>query len=257
MEYAVRRRWLIMGWIRVDRSLLDNWIWTDGGAFDQRSAWVDLLLMAKYDGTPGEVNKSILALADRWKWSRDRVRRFLQKLERAEMCATNATTHKTTITIVNWAKYQDCRATDDTADRHQTSQQSKERNEERTTERKEAKERKQESSKERNILTNNNNLPPTGEGERVNNARVKKRNQIPPSVQDVADYVAEKGYPHVDPQQFVDFYQSKNWFVGKTKMTDWQAAVRGWNSRHESNSHGYKPKGRGASFFDLLEDDEL
>jgi hypothetical protein len=30
----------------------------------------------------------------------------------------------------------------------------------------------------------------------------------------------------VDPQRFVDFYTSKGWMVGKSKMKDWKAAVR-------------------------------
>lgn len=69
----------------------------------------------------------------------------------------------------------------------------------------------------------------------------------PPSVTEVADYVAEKGY-HIDPEAFVDFYQSKGWKVGKESMKDWKAAVRTWAKRETktpklknapSMSHGY------------------
>jgi hypothetical protein len=49
----------------------------------------------------------------------------------------------------------------------------------------------------------------------------------PPSVADVASYCGERSYS-VDAEMFVDFYQSKNWMVGKSKMKDWQAAVRTW-----------------------------
>lgn len=59
--------------------------------------------------------------------------------------------------------------------------------------------------------------PPTG---------VRKR-FTPPTVEEVREYVREKGY-NVDPETFVDFYASKGWFVGKSPMKDWRAAVRTW-----------------------------
>lgn len=32
-------------------------------------------------------------------------------------------------------------------------------------------------------------------------------------------------------EMFINFYESKGWLVGKTKMKDWKAAARGWLSR--------------------------
>lgn len=49
----------------------------------------------------------------------------------------------------------------------------------------------------------------------------------PPSVSDVQAYCSERKN-HVDAQQFVDFYTSKGWLVGKAKMKYWKAAVRTW-----------------------------
>ena len=37
----------------------------------------------------------------------------------------------------------------------------------------------------------------------------------------------------MDPEKFIDFYESKGWMVGKNKMKDWKAAVRTWE-RSES-----------------------
>lgn len=53
---------------------------------------------------------------------------------------------------------------------------------------------------------------------------------IPPNVIEVRAYCNERKN-HVDPQRFVDFYTSKDWMVGKTKMVDWKACVRTWESR--------------------------
>ena len=75
----------------------------------------------------------------------------------------------------------------------------------------------------------------------------KNKRFAPPSVTEVADYVAEKGY-HIDPEAFVDFYQAKGWKVGNQSMKDWKAAVRTWAKRETktpklknapSMSHGY------------------
>ena len=49
----------------------------------------------------------------------------------------------------------------------------------------------------------------------------------PPSVEEVRVYCAERKNS-VDPERFVDFYASKGWLVGKTRMKDWRAAVRSW-----------------------------
>lgn len=49
----------------------------------------------------------------------------------------------------------------------------------------------------------------------------------PPTDAEVAAYVAEKGY-HFNPAQFVPFYQSKGWRIGKEPMKDWKAACRSW-----------------------------
>ena len=47
----------------------------------------------------------------------------------------------------------------------------------------------------------------------------------PPTLQEVQDYVRERN-SNVDPQGFIDFYASKGWMVGRSKMKDWRAACR-------------------------------
>lgn len=50
---------------------------------------------------------------------------------------------------------------------------------------------------------------------------------IPPTAAQVADYCMQRKNG-VSAQRFVDFYASKGWMVGRSPMTDWQAAVRRW-----------------------------
>lgn len=58
----------------------------------------------------------------------------------------------------------------------------------------------------------------------------------PPTDEEVRLYVTEKGY-HFDPTQFVPFYKSKGWKIGKEPMKDWRAACRTWEIRWKEK-HG-------------------
>ena len=58
----------------------------------------------------------------------------------------------------------------------------------------------------------------------------------PPTVEEVKAYCIERGN-NVDPEAFVDFYESKGWMVGKNKMKSWKAAVRTWE-RSRNNQQG-------------------
>lgn len=49
----------------------------------------------------------------------------------------------------------------------------------------------------------------------------------PPTVDEVKAYCEER-LNGIDAEEFVDFYESKGWMVGKNKMKDWKAAVRTW-----------------------------
>lgn len=49
----------------------------------------------------------------------------------------------------------------------------------------------------------------------------------PPTLEEVSDYCQERNNG-VDPQKFIDFYESKGWMVGKNRMKDWKASVRTW-----------------------------
>lgn len=60
--------------------------------------------------------------------------------------------------------------------------------------------------------------------------RVALKRFTPPTVDEVDAYCGERNN-RIDPQTFVDFYASKGWVVGKSKMKDWKAAIRTWEKR--------------------------
>lgn len=62
-----------------------------------------------------------------------------------------------------------------------------------------------------------------------------------PTVDDVRAYCLERNNK-VDPQQFVDFYESKGWMIGKNKMKDWKAVVRTWERSETKTRQGETAK---------------
>ena len=113
------------GYIKLDRKILENEMWKEK-PFDHARAWVDLLLLANYKDLDvihrgrlihrkrGEVNTSIGWLAERWGWSANKVRRYIRTLNGMGMCTQNGTPDGTTLTIENYAFYQDGRRTNGT-----------------------------------------------------------------------------------------------------------------------------------------------
>ena len=58
---------------------------------------------------------------------------------------------------------------------------------------------------------------------------------VKPTVDDIKQYVEEKGY-HIDANAFFDFYESKGWVVGKSPMKDWHAACRTWERKYKERN---------------------
>ena len=75
---------------------------------------------------------------------------------------------------------------------------------------------------------------------------------IPPSEQEVADYIRERGY-HFDAGAFVSFYMSNGWLVGKNKMKDWKAACRTWESKRKEGKSSNEDEGQSSRKMSRLE----
>ncbi len=91
-------------------------------------------------------------------------------------------------------------------------------------------------------------------------SKAKKSNSnnrrfTPPTVQQVQEYVDEKGY-HIDAERFVDYYTSNGWKVGKNSMKDWKAAVRTWERNNYGNDTGRSYSERGSLRGDIRQREE-
>lgn len=63
----------------------------------------------------------------------------------------------------------------------------------------------------------------------------------PPTVQEVQNYCNERKNG-ISAFSFVNFYQSKDWMIGKNKMKDWQAAVHTWEQKEKENGQSKTAK---------------
>lgn len=120
------------GWISLHRQIESNPLWLLE-PFSKAQAWIDLILNANHkDGhffvrgvkieiKRGQIGWSEVTMANRWKWSRNKVRRFLKYLEREQQVEQQKVDKITSITTIkNYSKYQN-----DTTKRQQTKQQTK------------------------------------------------------------------------------------------------------------------------------------
>ena len=63
----------------------------------------------------------------------------------------------------------------------------------------------------------------------------KKKRFTPPNVNDINTYCKEKGY-RIDAEQFIAFYESNGWKVGKNPMKSWKGALTTWAKRNTTNT---------------------
>lgn len=79
----------------------------------------------------------------------------------------------------------------------------------------------------------------------VKEKRSQRSRFTPPTVEEVRAYCQERGN-NVDPQKFVDYYESVGWMVGNKKpMKDFKAGVRTWERNDFSGGNRDSPSDNG------------
>jgi len=78
------------------------------------------------------------------------------------------------------------------------------------------------STEYNNIIYNNKDNTNNTISKPKKSTRFKK-----PTLQEVESYCSGRGNA-VDAGQFIDFYESKGWKIGKSPMKSWEASVRTW-----------------------------
>lgn len=212
------------GYIKLHRKLFESKMWLDE-PFTIGQAWVDLIAMANYADKDhffrgsvqrvlrGQVVTSKAALANRWKWSDGKVRRYLANLERLKMVHTDSSTNGVVITIENYGVYQDARRTNRRTNDEQTTS-GRRTDDERTTTQEESKERKERKGGTRKRVTT-------------------------PTMDDVSLFVSEEGLD-VDPDRFWNYYEGLGWKINGRPIENWQAVCRRWDGTEDYG----KPKAK-------------
>ncbi|HEJ7668425.1 TPA: DnaD domain-containing protein [Staphylococcus aureus] len=106
------------GWISIDRSIQNHWLFKEKRTFSKFEAWIYLLMESNHSKAKvpignqivtverGQRLTSILTLSDLFNWSRFKVKTFLDLLESDGMLEVKTTSKYTLITIVNYDFYQ-------------------------------------------------------------------------------------------------------------------------------------------------------
>ena len=181
------------GWIKIHRKILDCSIWNSREPFDKRSAWIDILLSASHK----DLNLMIGGINE--KIPRGSFMFSIEKL--CDRWGWSRNRVKRFLALLECEQMIETKRTNKgtlISVLNYNAFQSVEEVTEKETEISDA----HETAK-------------------------KVARFIPPTVDEVQAYCEERKNG-VDARCFVDFYESKNWVVGKAKMKNWKAAVRTW-----------------------------
>ena len=186
------------GWVKLYRKITEN-------GFYHRSAyvhlWVHLLLEANHEIKhlfwngeditiePGQLVTGRTQLSEDTGIPSSTIEDILNSLEKQQQIRQQKTTKFRIISIVKWSEYQ---GSDNKSDNKATTKQ-----------------QQSNTNKNEKKLKNEKNI------------------NIPPAIEDVEAYCLERKNG-VNPKTWWDAYAAKGWMIGKSKMVDWQAAVRTW-----------------------------
>ena len=188
------------GWIRVQRGILDHWVFSEADAL---KLWVYLLMSANYEdksrmfnGRLTQVKRGQLiygrhAVSQRLGISEAKLRRYIKQFIKDEMISQQTTNKYSIITITCYEKYQD--VIQQTANKQPT--------------------KRQQTTTPKQVTINNKQF-------------------IAPSVGEVEAYCESRGNG-IKGEAFVDYYEARGWMIGKHKMKSWQSAVRTWENRRK------------------------
>lgn len=115
------------GWIKLHRDIKNHWLYTEKRKFSKFEAWNDILLNVNFapaktiiKGKFIEVNRgeSIMSLdswAERWRWNKSSVKRFLELLKKDSMITLKNETVTTRLTVCKYEYYQGERNANETS----------------------------------------------------------------------------------------------------------------------------------------------
>lgn len=210
------------GYMRISREKMSDWRWLE----NQTKFYVffRLLMMANYKDKPfekiivkrGQLIFSYESLSAKLKVSLQTLRTTLKDLQNTNEINIQSTRKWSLLTICEYDSWQESE--------NETNMQltyNQHTNNTQVT--------LSEISKENNKYKE----------EDTNVSKKKSPVFVAPSVEEVAEYIKQKGY-HFDAQSFVDYYEADDWHYGKganrKKVSNWKRCCSTWEEKRRNNS---------------------
>lgn len=246
------------GFVKIHRKITE-WEWYDD--INCRLVFLHLILTANHEAKPwkgqiidrGEVVYSVEGLAKDVGISLQNAKTALKKLKKSNQQRTpeltsRATNKFTVLTICNYDSYQS--KDNGSASINQPSTNQQPNHPLTTTKEVKNKEYKKDTTKvvSKKDAPPPENLDPISEGlkteqeEKEKKVPPKKRKVFkPPTLNEVEEHLIEK-FPDFEnwkreASKFWNYYDSKNWVVGKSKMVRWKSACTNWVNRSNEFSN--------------------
>ena len=107
------------GYFAIYRKFQDNFLWKERRVFSRAETWIDILMNVQHKETPKKVIignmvlycnyaeslKSLETWANRWGWSRSKVKRFLDLCVSEDMIVVKNETVTTRLRVINYKLY--------------------------------------------------------------------------------------------------------------------------------------------------------
>lgn len=218
------------GFIVIDRKIRD-WKWW--GVANAMALWLHILVNANWKdgfflGEPiprGSFVTSLPKLSDETGMSESTIRRWLKRFEDDGQIEQKVTNKYRVIKVLNYSAYQDI--PDDRVNSQVTGQVNSQMT-------------GQVNSQVNSQVTPNRTkitIEQSNKGTNSNSSRMKR-----PTLDEVQQYISENHYA-VNASEFMDYYESNGWKVGRNPMKDWKATVRKWHSNEQKRLNERNKKG--------------
>lgn len=224
-----------IGYIKLHRKLL-NWEWIENP--NVLSIFVICLLKANHKANTwqgievpaGSLITSYEKLSAISGLSVRQVRTALDKLKMTGELTSKSTSRYSMISIKNWELYQiNDKRVDKQPDRRVDSPAVSQM----TTNKNDKNIRNKEYNY--NPLINDNYIKSYSSDfckKSPSESSVKKNIFKKPTIEEIKQYCIENN-KNVDAESFYNFYESKNWMIGKNKMQKWKAAIATWDRKNK------------------------
>ena len=74
------------------------------------------------------------------------------------------------------------------------------------------------------------------------NIYIKGKRFKKPTIEEIQNYLDEKNIISFTAEKFYNFYESKDWMIGKNKMKNWKACCNTWKGNYEEEKKKDEPK---------------